>query len=83
MKFVDDDGVDVTEERIVLQVRREDAFGDHEQPRLAREAPLEPDMPADLAADRPAAFFGDARGDGASGDSAGPLSFLPKTDTWT
>ena len=64
VKFVEDDRLKVRQERVVLQPRGQDAFGHHEQPRVAGEAPLEPDLPADLAANRPAALLGDARRDG-------------------
>ncbi len=37
---------------------------------VGREAPLEADVPADLAAERPAALLGDARGHGAHGHAA-------------
>ena len=54
-------------ERILLQPRGQDAFGGDEQPRVAREAPIEPDVPADFAAERPALLVGDAPRDRARG----------------
>jgi hypothetical protein len=56
VKFVDDDGRDVGEERILLQVCRQDAFGDDDQPRVVDAAALEANVPADLPADGPAAL---------------------------
>ena len=70
VKLVEDDGAEVGEQRIALQPRGQDAFGHDEQPRVGGEAALEADLPADLAAERPAAFVGDARGDRARGDAA-------------
>ena len=49
------------QQRIGLQPCGQDAFGDDEQPRLGAEAALEAHLPADLAADRPAALVGDPR----------------------
>ena len=70
VKFVENDGAEVGEQRIVLQPRRQHAFGHDQQPRVGAEAALETDLPADLAAERPAALGGDARGDRARGDAA-------------
>ena len=69
VKLVEDDGAEVGEQRIALQPRGQDAFGDDEQPRVGAEAALEADLPADLAAERPAALVGDPRGDRARGDA--------------
>ena len=51
---------EVAQQRILLQARGQDAFGDDEQPRVGGELALEADVPADLAAERPAALVGDA-----------------------
>ncbi len=69
VELIDDERRDVAQQRIVLQVGGEDAFGDDEQPRVAGELPLETDVPADLAADGPAAFLGDPPRHGARGDA--------------
>ncbi len=60
VELIDDDRGDVAQQRIALQVRGQDAFGDDEQARVRGELPLEADVPADLAADGPAALVGDA-----------------------
>ena len=59
VKFVEDDHVEIAEQRIALQPRGEDSFRRHEQPRAVGELPFEADLPADFVADRPAAFDGD------------------------
>ena len=51
VKLIDDHRRDVAQQRILLQIRGEDAFGDDEQTRVADELPLEADVPADLPAD--------------------------------
>ena len=70
VELVEDDGGEVGEQRIALQPRGQDAFGDDEQPRVGAEAAVETHLPADLAADRPAALLGDARGNRPRGDAA-------------
>ena len=54
---------EIGEQRIGLQARGQDAFGDDEQPRVGAEPAIEAHLPADLAAEGPAALVGDARGD--------------------
>ena len=61
VELVEHDVRKSADERILLQPRRQDAFGRHEQARVLCESRLEPDVPADLAADRPAALVGDPR----------------------
>ena len=70
VELVEDDGGEVGEQRIALQPRGQDAFGDDQQPGVGAEAAVETHLPADLAANRPAAFFGDARGNRPRGDAA-------------
>jgi hypothetical protein len=70
VELIEDDGGKLGEQWIVLQTRGEDAFGDHEQPRVAGEAALEPDLPADLTAKRPTVFVSDAARDGAGGHAS-------------
>ena len=60
VKFIDDDRGDVAQQRILLEVGGQDAFGDDEEARVRGELPLETDVPADFAADGPAALVGDA-----------------------
>ena len=67
VKFIHDDRGDIAQQRIVLQVCGEDAFGDHEEARVSSEVALEPDVPAHLAADRPAPFIRDPSRHRASG----------------
>jgi len=69
VELVEHDRTELGGERIALQPRRQHAFGDDEEPRLAREAALEADLPADLAAERPAALGGNPRGDRARRDA--------------
>ena len=69
VKLVEDDRAEAGEERIGLQARGQHAFGDDEQLRVRGEAALEANLPADLAAEGPAAFAGDPRRDGARGDT--------------
>ena len=69
VELVEHDDVEVAEQRIALQPRREDAFRRHEQVRRRREAALEADLPADLLADRPAALVRDASGQRARRDT--------------
>ena len=57
------------QQRIGLQARGQDAFGDDEQPGRGAEAAVEADLPADLAAERPAALVGDPRRDRARRDA--------------
>ena len=61
VELVEDDRAEIGEQRIGLQARGQDAFGHDQQPRVAREPALEANLPADLAAERPAALVGDAR----------------------
>ena len=60
MKLVDDEGGHVAEQRIVLQIRGQDAFGHDEQLSVGHGLPLEADVPAHLAAEGPTALVGDA-----------------------
>ena len=69
VELVEDDRSEIREQRILLQARRQHALGRDEQTRRGAEPALEADLPADLAADRPAALVGDARGDRARGDA--------------
>ena len=70
VKLVEDDGREIGEERIGLQPRGQDALGDDEQPGVGAEPAVEAHLPADLAAERPAALVGDARGDRTGGHAA-------------
>ena len=67
VKLVDDDRPEIREQRILLKARRENAFRCGEQARFRSEPPLKPDVPADLASNRPAALLGNAPDDGAGG----------------
>jgi hypothetical protein len=70
VELVEDDHVEIAQQRIRLQPRGQDAFRRDEQARPRVEAALEADLPADLLADRPAALVGDAARERASGDAA-------------
>ena len=63
VELVEDDRREIGEQRIGLQPRGQDAFGDDEQAGVGAEAAVEAHLPADLAAERPAALVGDPRGD--------------------
>ena len=69
VELVEDDGPEIPEERILLQARGQDALGREEHRRLWPELALEPDVPPDFPADRPALFVGDARRQAARGDA--------------
>ena len=69
VKLVEDNRREVREQRILLQSRGQDAFGDDEQPSVARELAIKSDVPSDFAPDRPTALFGNAPGDGTRGHS--------------
>ncbi len=60
VKLVDDQRAYVAQQRIVLQIRGEDAFGDDDEPGFAGELAVKTDVPADLASYGPVAFLGDA-----------------------
>jgi hypothetical protein len=70
VEFVEDDRLEIREQRVLLQARGQHAFGGDEQLRARAESLFQPDLPADLAADRPAALVGDALRDGTRGDAA-------------
>ena len=61
VEFVEHNRAKAGEQRIGLQARGQHAFGDDEQSGVSSESALEPDLPADLAAERPAALARDAR----------------------
>ena len=69
VEFVENNDVEVTEQGIGLQPRGQDALGGDEESRPGREAPLEPDLPADLLADGPPTLEGDAARQGAGRDA--------------
>ena len=70
VELVDDDGSDVAEQRILLQPRGQDAFGDDGQAGVGGGAAIEPDVPSHLAAERPALLGGDAPRDRARGHAS-------------
>ena len=65
VELVQHDRGEVREQRILLQARRQDPFRDDEQTGIAGEALLEPDLPSDLAPNRPTLFLRDSRRHGA------------------
>src|SRR5260221_327213 len=62
VNLVEDDGAEIRQQRIGLQPRGQDAFGDDEQARRRAEVAVEPHLPADFAAESPAALRGNASG---------------------
>ncbi len=71
VEFVEDDCADAFEEWIIDELAGEDAFGHDAQAGIGGHAALEANLVADLLAERPAVFVGDALGGGAGGDAAG------------
>src|SRR5258708_32739539 len=70
VELVEDDDVEVAQERIALKAAGEDALRSHEQLRPGRETALEANLPSDLIADVPAALEGDAARQGAGRDAS-------------
>ena len=70
VEFVEDDGGEIGEQRILLKARRQNAFRDDQEPRVSSEALFESDLPADFAAERPLAFFCDAPRNGTRSHAA-------------
>ena len=71
VEFVEDDGPESGQQRILLESRGENAFGGNEQARPRAKPPLETDLPAYLVADGPAALIGNALRDRARGHAPG------------
>jgi len=67
MKLVEHDGAKRGEQRILLQTRRQHAFGRDEEPGSRPEPPLVSNVPADLLANAPATLGRDALRDRPSG----------------
>ncbi len=70
VELVEDDRREIREQRILLEARRQYAFGHDQQPRVAGETLFESDLPADFAPDRPLALFRNAPRNRARGDTA-------------
>ena len=70
VELVDHDRGELRQERIALQTRREDSFGDDEQARVGGELSIEANLPADFAAEGPSALGGNPGRNGARGDAA-------------
>ena len=64
VKLVQHHGADALEERIVEDLTVEDSLGLDPEPGPTRDLPLDPDLVADLLAERPTLFEGDPRGGG-------------------
>ena len=71
MCLVDDDGVVPAQLRVALDLREQDAVGDHAQSGLRGAFVGEPHLIADLVAEPDPHLRGDAFGDGACGQAAG------------
>ena len=71
VKFVEDDAADAFEEGVLDELSGEDAFGEDLQGRVFGEAFFAADLIADLVAQLPVVFKGDAVGGRAGGDAAG------------
>ena len=70
VELVEDDRSEARQERVLLQPRREYALGRDENPGAIAELPFEPDVPADLAPDRPALLRRDPPRDRSCRDAA-------------
>ena len=70
VKLIDDQGRDVAEQRIILEVGRENAFGDDQQSRIGSRLRLEADMPSHFPSQCPATLVGNATGHGPGRDPA-------------
>ena len=70
MKLVEDHRAKVAEQGIGLEPPGQDPLGRDDQPGLALESPLEADVPADLAPDRPSPFGRDPSREGTRGNAA-------------
>src|SRR5439155_7899029 len=70
VEFVEDDGADAGEKRIVDELACEDSFGHDPQARAWAYPALKANVVADLVADLPRILLGDALCDGACGDAA-------------
>ena len=62
VKLVEHNGAEVGEERILLQAGGKDPFGREQHAGVRREPSLEPDVPADQVAERPALLVRDPPG---------------------
>lgn len=71
VEFVEDDAADGFEEGVREELAGEDAFGEDAEAGGGGEAFVEADVVADLLAEGPGLFLGDAEGAGAGGDAAG------------
>ena len=65
VELVEDDRVKARQQRVLLKARGQDPLGGEEQARLGPEPALEPDVPPDLAAERPALLVRDPPRDAA------------------
>ena len=69
VELVEHDGPEVFEQRVLLKTSCQDAFGGEQNLRACSEAPLEPDLPPNLVANRPRLLVGDAFGQTSRGDT--------------
>ena len=70
VELVEDDRREIGEQRILLEARRQYAFGHDQQPCVSGETLFESDLPANFAPDRPLALFRDAPRNGTRGYTA-------------
>ena len=61
VELVENDSAELGEEGIALEPRGQDTFGDDQEPRVSGEAPLEPNLPPDLAPEGPSPLVRDPR----------------------
>jgi hypothetical protein len=69
VELVEHDRPEVLEQRVLLKPCCQDAFGRKEHFRARAKAPLEPDVPSDLLANRPSPLFSDTRRQASRGDA--------------
>ena len=70
VEFVEDDGGEVREKRVVLQPGGQNSFSDDEQLRVGGRASLETDLPSDFSSDNPTLFVCNTSADRPCGDAA-------------
>jgi len=70
VEFVEKDGGDAAQFRVLNQLAQENAFGDKANPRTPRRDVFETNLVADLIAEPTLPLGGDARGEETSGEAA-------------
>jgi hypothetical protein len=69
VELVDHHDLELGEQRVALQARREDSLRRDQEPRPAAELPVEADLPSDFFAEGPTPLGGDAAREAPGGDA--------------